>query len=66
MSSGSVTLKEWDSEYDTLHVAIDPARGGLHYSQVLVKLFRLVGIVVVIVFGASVVVSDDNGVVCMS
>eukprot|EP01084_Bolivina_argentea_P075796 137377_1 len=34
MSSGSVTLKEWDSEYDTLHVAIDPARGGLHYSQI--------------------------------
>ncbi len=56
MSPGSVALKEWDSEYDTLCMAIDLASGGSHYSQVLVKLFRRVGIVVVIVFSTSVVV----------
>ncbi len=63
MPSGSETLTEWDSEYDALRVAIDPASGGLRYSQVLVKLFRAA--VVGVVLGASVVVGYGNGVVCM-
>ncbi len=63
MPSGSVTLTEWDSEYDALRVVIDPDSGGLRYSQVLVKLFRVV-VVVVVVLGASIVVGDGNGVVC--